>query len=60
MDDKRKTDRHVNSTTFTIRIDYNLLHQFDTKRQKEGKSRREIIINWIESYCGEKKINCSF
>jgi len=55
MDDKRKTDRHVNSTTFTIRIDYNLLHQFDTKRQKEGKSRREIIINWIESYCGEKE-----
>ena len=47
MDDKRKTDRHVNSTTFTIRI--------DTKRQKEGKSRREIIINWIESYCGEKE-----
>lgn len=55
MDDKRKTDRHVNSTIFTIRIDYNLLHQFDAKRQKEGKSRREIIINWIESYCDEKE-----
>ena len=35
MDDKRKTDRHVNSTTFTIRIDYNLLHQFDTNVKKK-------------------------
>ena len=57
MDDKKKYqgDRHKNSTTIGVRIDYNLLDFFDAKREKEGKSRNELIREWIEDYCFGKE-----
>lgn len=52
---KYPNDRHKNSTNITIRIDYDLLEKFDTKRTTQGKSRRELVIDWIENYCEEKE-----
>lgn len=57
MDSKKKypSDRHKNSTNFTVRIDDDLLERFDEKREKEGKSRRALVIEWIEDYCFGKE-----
>ena len=57
MDSKKKypSDRHKNSTTFTVRIDDYLLALYDAKRELEGKSRRALVIEWIEDYCFGKE-----
>ena len=51
--DKRKnktTDRHVNSKTFTLRLDTDLYNQFYKVAEKQGKSRSSIMIALIEEY----------
>lgn len=48
-------DRHKNSTTFTVRVDLDLLADFDAKRSMESKSRRELIIKFMEEYAYGKQ-----
>lgn len=53
----RKADRHANSINFTVRIDKELLKDFDAKRSLDNKSRRELIIEYIEAYTYGKQRN---
>ena len=48
-------DYHKNSTNISIRINNDLLTLFDTKREKEGKSRGALISEWMEKYCFGKE-----
>ena len=57
MAKQRDYKREVQNRTgknITVRVDDGLLELFDSKRKKYGKSRRELILEWIEDYCFEE------
>lgn len=53
--DYKREEKNRNGKNITIRVDDGLLELFDSKRKKYGKSRRELIIGWIEDYCFEEE-----
>lgn len=48
-------DYHKKTTTFTVRIDRDLLDIFDAKHEQENRSRNEVILEWIENYCFDEE-----
>ena len=50
MDEKRKTDRHTNSKSFGLQLDYDMINRLTKQAEKEGRSKRAIILEAIEDY----------
>ncbi len=45
-----KADRHKNSYSFGIRLDNYLMERLVMQAEKEGRSRRSIIVEALEDY----------
>ena len=46
----RKLDRHVNSKTFTVRLNTDTYNRLKELADKQGKSRSTIVNDLIENY----------
>lgn len=50
----RKLDRHVNSKTFTVRLNTDMYNRLKELADKQGKSRSTIVNDLIENYLSKK------
>lgn len=46
----RKLDRHVNSRNYGLRLDNDMLERLARQAEKEGRSKRAIIIELLDDY----------
>jgi hypothetical protein len=46
----RNFDRHVNSKSYGLRLDNDMLEKLTKQAEKEGRSRRAIIIELLDDY----------
>ena len=49
----RNLDRHVSSQNISVRLDNDLIERLTKQAEKEGRSRRAIIVEVIENYLSE-------
>ncbi|MEF2561181.1 MAG: ribbon-helix-helix protein, CopG family [Negativibacillus sp.] len=55
MDDKRKTDRHISSKNFSLRLSFDMIEKLTRQAEKEGRSKRAIILEAIEDYLSKNR-----
>ena len=51
MDRKKyKSDRHINSKNLSLRLSFDMIEKLTRQAEKEGRSKRAIILEAIEDY----------
>lgn len=55
--DKHKKDsgRHTTSKNISLRLSFDMIEKLTRQAEKEGRSRRDIIVSLIDEYLSKKE-----